>query len=136
PRPSRTRSSISPDWPRPDVRPDGRGRALRRHKTESAFTQPLRLPRFPDIGTPAPAGAPPWHPPCNLSVLQRRALPEKGKPAARRGRKATGQAMGLTAGLPKDRDVASQGSGALPQLEEHHGLLGELCLSRASLPLD
>jgi len=33
----------------------------------------------------------------------RRLLPDKGKPTARWGRKATDQAMGLMAGLPKGR---------------------------------
>jgi hypothetical protein len=32
----------------------------------------------------------------------RNSLPDKGKPAVRRGRKATGQAIDLIAGLPKE----------------------------------
>src|SRR5438309_4796979 len=90
------------EWLLPATRSDGPEGVPSTRIDWSALTQPLRLPQFPDIGAPCPSGRPPWHPPCNLSVLQRRALPEKGKPAVRWGRKATGQAMGLTAGLPKE----------------------------------
>src|SRR3989441_2606075 len=37
-------------------------------------------------------------------------LPDKGKPAARRGRKATGQAESLTAGLPKEGECSLPGT--------------------------
>src|SRR5216683_106491 len=41
----------------------------------------------------------PWQVGCN--EYRGRPLPDKGKPVARRGRKAMGQATGLIAGLPK-----------------------------------
>jgi len=51
--------------------------------------------------------------------LERRPLPEKGKPAARRGRKAADQAMGLTARLPKEgRHKTPRERGGLPQWRE------------------
>jgi len=45
-----------------------------------------------------------WHVSCSSAAcdLRRRPLPDKGKPAARRGRKAEGQAKRLTARLPKE----------------------------------
>jgi len=40
--------------------------------------------------------------PSQTASIPVRPLPEKGKPVARRGRKATDQAWGLRAGLPKE----------------------------------
>ena len=49
-------------------------------------------------------------------VSKRTPLPEKSTPAVRRGRKATGQALGLTAGLPKEgRQEHAPGEGFSPQ---------------------
>ena len=77
--------------------------------------------------------------------LERRPLPDKGKPVARRGRKATGQAMGLRAGLPKEgRPRTPREHGGLPQRGDCHvsrsrpscrlhppsWLLSERCLAR------
>ncbi len=44
----------------------------------------------------------------------RRLLPDKGKPTARWGRKATDQDMGLMAGLPKEGELTRLGNGGLP----------------------
>src|SRR3990172_8095620 len=50
------------------------------------------------------------------SRFKRRLLPDKGKPVARRGRKATGQATRLIAGLPKEgRPRAPREHGGLPR---------------------
>ena len=60
----------------------------------------------------------PWHVGCSLTGcdLERRSIPDKGKPAVRRGRKAADQATGLTAGLPKEgRPRAPRERGGLPQ---------------------
>jgi len=43
--------------------------------------------------------------------------PDKGTPVARRGRKATGQARRLTAGLPKEGTLASRETSGLPRME-------------------
>src|SRR5216684_831358 len=51
-----------------------------------------------------------WHPLCVSSSLTGRPLLVKGKPAARRGRKTTGQAPGLIAGLPKEGWQSPPGS--------------------------
>ena len=56
--------------------------------------------------TRGPASDFSWHVACSLNsqnyVFKRRPLPDKSKPVARRGRKATGQASGLIAELPKE----------------------------------
>ena len=56
--------------------------------------------------TRSPASDFNWHVTCCLNfqsyIFNRRPLPDKGKPVARRGRKATGQASGLIAELPKE----------------------------------
>src|SRR6184192_4161848 len=55
-----------------------------------------------------------WHPRCTTAAPE--ILPDKGKPTARWGRKATGQAVGLIAGLPKE----GAGTGSLTK-ETRHG---------------
>src|SRR2546425_3739183 len=87
----------------------------------SAWTPLIGSPRlsslrdFQIFTRPDSDAAAAWHPPCTSSVAEGRPLPDKGKPVARRGRKATGQAEGLTAGLPKEGDAASPGHGGLPR---------------------
>jgi len=48
-------------------------------------------------------------------VASRRPLPDKGKPTVRWGRKVTGQAMSLTAGLPRKGELGRLGNGGPPQ---------------------
>src|SRR5438094_2800143 len=51
----------------------------------------------------------------------RRPFPDKGKPAARRGRKATGQAASLTAGLPKKGLKLTGTKGSAAEMETSYG---------------
>jgi hypothetical protein len=60
----------------------------------------------------------------------RRPLPDKGTPVARRGRKATGQAVSLIAGLPKEgRRNAPREHGGLPRQG------GQSCLGEPPFPV-
>src|SRR6266566_4372829 len=67
---------------------------------------PLGIFRFPDTWRPHHDTAVAWHFQCSDAFSREDLLLDKGKPAARQGRKVTGQASSLTAGLPK-KDVRS-----------------------------
>ena len=73
-----------------------------------------------------------WHRGCVALSQRRRTLPDKGTPVARRGRKATGQDLVLTAGLPKEGSESSPGTGGLPHGGKHHA--GKLSWERAPRP--
>jgi hypothetical protein len=65
--------------------------------------------------SPVPHGPVGWHFRCSEACLREDLLLDKGKPAARQGRKVTGQASSLTAGLPKkDVPVAPRSMVGLP----------------------
>jgi len=70
-----------------------------------------------------------WHCLCTAS-LSGRPLLDKGKPAVRRGRKATGQAESLTAGLPKEGWWSPRGNTVVFLKGDHEH--SRRCLSSAA----
>src|SRR5713101_2959968 len=62
-------------------------------------------------------------PPVHKRIRQGRPLLDKGKPAARRGRKATGQAASLIAGLPKEGGAHPREHWWSPRKEETPNVL-------------
>lgn len=105
------------------------GEPVQRVRGHQTLCRSLPTPRnfssasdcFPEGSAPTPI----WPLCCTMITNdKRRPLPDKGTRAARRGRKATGQAAGLTARLPKEGRVSAPSGNMVVfryQKRDHHG---------------